>query len=87
MFTSFAKSVSHKTPGEHDIDKPLIFPTNDRIVIHDSNGFEAGEGTNVKKVLDFIDRRSKMQALGDQLHAIWLDQPKVDSILLLKFLH
>jgi len=68
--------VSHKTPGEHDIDKPLIFPENDRIIIHDPKGFEAGEETNVQKVLDFIERRSKMPTLGDRLHAIWFDQAK-----------
>ncbi|KDR71766.1 hypothetical protein GALMADRAFT_779008 [Galerina marginata CBS 339.88] len=34
-------SVSHKAPGEHDIDNPLTFPENGHIVIHDSRGFEA----------------------------------------------
>jgi predicted GTPase len=66
------KAVSHRTPGEHDINEPLSFPDNDRIIIHDSQGFEGGEEANVEKVFDFIDRRSKMPALGDQLHAIWL---------------
>jgi hypothetical protein len=66
------KAVSHRTPGEHDINKPLSFPDNDRIIIHDSQGFEGGEEANIEKVFDFIDRRSKMPALGDQLHAIWL---------------
>ncbi|KAJ7765639.1 hypothetical protein B0H16DRAFT_1367341 [Mycena metata] len=67
-----ATAVSHRTPGEHDIDKPLSFPGNDRIIIHDSQGFEGGEEANINKVFDFIDRRSKMQALGDRLHAIWV---------------
>lgn len=70
--SSFAKAVADWTPGKHDIDKPLSFPTNDRIIIHDSQGFETGEEANINKVLEFIDRRSKMPALGDQLHAIWL---------------
>ena len=87
IFSSFAKSVSHKTAGDHDIDKPLTFPTNDRIIIHDSNGFEAGEEANVQKVLDFIDCRSKMPALCDRLHAIWLGQPKLTAVSLLNFLH
>ncbi|KAF8146100.1 hypothetical protein K438DRAFT_1870589 [Mycena galopus ATCC 62051] len=69
-----ATAVSHRTPGEHDINKPLNFPGNDRIVIHDSQGFEGGEYSeaNIKKVFDFIDLRSKEPALGDQLHAIWI---------------
>jgi hypothetical protein len=68
---SFAKPVSHKNPGEHDIDEELSFPQNHRIIVHDSRGFEAGEEANIQKVLDFIERRSKMPALGDRLHVIW----------------
>ncbi|KAF7360885.1 G domain-containing protein [Mycena sanguinolenta] len=67
-----ATPVSHRTPGVHDIDKPLSFPQNDRIIIHDSQGFEPGEEGNIQTVLDFIDRRSKKPALADQLHAIWV---------------
>jgi hypothetical protein len=63
--------VSHKTPGEHDIDEELSFPENGRIIVHDSQGFEAGEEANMQKVLDFIGRRSKMPVLGDLLHVIW----------------
>jgi hypothetical protein len=55
----------------HNIDKPFSFPQNDRIIIHDSQGFEPGEEGNIQTVSDFIDRRSKMPALADQLHAIW----------------
>ncbi|KAJ6478667.1 hypothetical protein DFH09DRAFT_430909 [Mycena vulgaris] len=69
-----ATVVTHRTPGVHDINKPLSFPENDRIIIHDSQGFEGGENSeaNIKKVIDFIDLRSKEPALGDQLHAIWV---------------
>ncbi|KAJ7511948.1 hypothetical protein B0H11DRAFT_720183 [Mycena galericulata] len=67
-----ATAVSHRTPGKHDINKPLSFPENDRIIIHDSQGFEAGEEANIKKVFEFIDSRSKMPALADQLHALWV---------------
>ncbi|KAJ7740165.1 hypothetical protein B0H16DRAFT_1274426, partial [Mycena metata] len=66
------KPVSHRTPGVHNIDKPFSFPQNDRIIIHDSQGFEPGEEGNIQTVSDFIDRRSKMPALADQLHAIWV---------------
>ncbi|KAJ7709410.1 hypothetical protein B0H16DRAFT_1703793 [Mycena metata] len=67
-----ATPVSHRTPGVHNIDKPFSFPQNDRIIIHDSQGFEPGEEGNIQRVSDFIDRRSKMSALADQLHAIWV---------------
>jgi hypothetical protein len=48
--------MSHKTPGEHVINEELRFPENNLIVIHDSQGFEAGEEANIQKVLDFIER-------------------------------
>ncbi|KAJ7733115.1 hypothetical protein B0H16DRAFT_1426817 [Mycena metata] len=67
-----ATPVSHRTPGVHNIDKPFSFPQNDRIIIHDSQGFEPGEEGNIQTASDFIDRRSKMPALADQLHAIWV---------------
>ncbi|KAJ6590739.1 hypothetical protein B0H10DRAFT_2092139 [Mycena sp. CBHHK59/15] len=65
-------AVSDKTPGKHDINVPLTSSTNNRIVIHDSQGFETGEEENIQKVLDFINDRSNMPALGDRLHAIWV---------------
>ncbi|KIJ34022.1 hypothetical protein M422DRAFT_263980 [Sphaerobolus stellatus SS14] len=52
--------VSHKTPGVHDINKPLRFPSNHCIIVHDSKGFESGKEDQVQDVLDFIDRRSNM---------------------------
>ncbi|KAJ7282258.1 hypothetical protein C8J57DRAFT_1172324 [Mycena rebaudengoi] len=67
-----ATPVSHRTPGVHNIEKPFSFPKNDCIIIHDSQGFEPGEEGNIRTVSDFIDRRSKMPALADQLHAIWV---------------
>lgn len=70
LLTFSPKAVSHRIPGQHNINKPLSFPENDRIVVHNTQGFEGGEEANIRQVFDFIDRRSKMPALGDQLHAI-----------------
>ncbi|KAI0317594.1 hypothetical protein OF83DRAFT_1120455 [Amylostereum chailletii] len=64
--------VSHAKRGEHNIDTPFEWPGNNRFILHDSRGFETGEEKNLQTVLNFIDKRSKMSALGDQLHAIWL---------------
>ncbi|KIJ35071.1 hypothetical protein M422DRAFT_782635 [Sphaerobolus stellatus SS14] len=72
VFGVDATPVSHKTPGVHDINKPLSFPSNDRIIVHDSKGFESGKEDQVQDVLDFIDRQSNMLALADRLHAIWV---------------
>ncbi|KAJ6602021.1 hypothetical protein DFH09DRAFT_1302183 [Mycena vulgaris] len=57
-----ATVVTHRTPGVHDINKPLSFPENDRIIIHDSQGFEGGENSeaNIKKVFDFDPRSQRL---------------------------
>ncbi|OAX40246.1 hypothetical protein K503DRAFT_768752 [Rhizopogon vinicolor AM-OR11-026] len=57
--------------GEANIDNEFVSPQNNRFVLHDSKGFEAGEEDNISIVQEFIKRRSKMP-LKDQLHAIWL---------------
>ena len=73
IYSHLCKPVSDKVAGDHDIEKELTLASNDRIIIHDSKGFEGGEEKNLQKVFDFIDRRSKMPALKDQIHAIWYD--------------
>ena len=40
-------------------------------MLHDSQGFEAGEVENFNKVKDFIDRRRNMPHVKDRLHAVW----------------
>jgi hypothetical protein len=40
-------------------------------VLHDSQGFEAGEVENFNKVKSFIDRRRNMPQVKDRLHAVW----------------
>ncbi|KAG1897018.1 uncharacterized protein F5891DRAFT_563900 [Suillus fuscotomentosus] len=50
----------------------FISSQNDKLVIHDSKGFEPGEADNIKIVRDFMERRRAMPALKDQLHAVWL---------------
>ncbi|KAI0313376.1 hypothetical protein OF83DRAFT_1141694 [Amylostereum chailletii] len=65
-------NVEHGKRGKHDINTPLKWPGNKHFILHDSQGFESGEKQNLQTVLDFIEKRSKMDALQDQLHAIWL---------------
>ncbi|KAG1887917.1 uncharacterized protein F5891DRAFT_1283179 [Suillus fuscotomentosus] len=64
--------VAHEKPGEASIDHEFISPENERLVLHDSKGFEPGEEDNLKIVQDFIERRRKMPAMEHQLHAVWL---------------
>lgn len=65
-------SVSHSNAGVSDINTEIIANENGRFVLHDSQGFEHGEGENFKKVVDFLKARKKMPNVRDQVHAVWL---------------
>ncbi|KAF5368786.1 hypothetical protein D9615_010399 [Tricholomella constricta] len=65
-------SVEHDKRGKADIDKEILSRANDRFVLHDSLGFEPGEGANLDTVLAFIKGRNRMREVKDKLHAIWL---------------
>ncbi|KAJ8581729.1 hypothetical protein M405DRAFT_831986 [Rhizopogon salebrosus TDB-379] len=58
--------------GQVNIDTEFIPPQNNRFVLHDSEGFEAGEEHNVDIVHQFIERRGNMLNFGERLHAVWL---------------
>ncbi|OAX34157.1 kinase-like protein [Rhizopogon vinicolor AM-OR11-026] len=64
--------ASNEQPGQANIENEHISEQNDKFVLHDSNGFEPGEGGNVQIVQEFIQRRRHMKAMGDRLHAVWL---------------
>ena len=68
--TSIQRS-EHDKPGEANIDTPMISKLNDRFVLHDSKGFEAGEDDNLSKVKAFIERRKNHRDVKEQLHAVW----------------
>ena len=57
--------------GEHDIENELTFTNHEGYVFHDSRGFEAGDGKELKIVQEFVGRRSQERKLRDRLHAIW----------------
>ncbi|KAF8995580.1 hypothetical protein BDQ17DRAFT_1250522 [Cyathus striatus] len=57
--------------GVHDINRAFSFRSNPGFIFHDSPGFEAGDESQLKKVQDFIEKRSKSTKTTDQLHAIW----------------
>jgi len=57
---------------EHDIDQELTSPDNDRLILHDSQGFVGGDIRNLRTVQDFIKRKSAEREPKDRLHAIWL---------------
>ena len=59
--------------GIHDIEKQFVFKNNPQFIFHDSPGFEAGNDQELKDVLSFVEKRSKMNNPNEQLHAIWSD--------------
>ena len=63
--------VATDTAGKADINKELKSPQNDRFILHDSRGFEPGEGDNYDVVKAFIESRRNQPDIRNQLHAIW----------------
>jgi hypothetical protein len=70
-FTCPLQHVSEHRRGKADIDREFIAPENQRFVLHDSQGFEAGDSDCFMTAKDFIDRRRKMPNLRDKIHAVW----------------
>ncbi|KIN94323.1 hypothetical protein M404DRAFT_1008455, partial [Pisolithus tinctorius Marx 270] len=64
--------VAKDKPGEADIEQEFTSPENDRLILHDSKGFEAGDAGNYETVKSFIVKRKKEPKIKDQLHAVWL---------------
>lgn len=62
--------ILHKR-GVHDIEKKLEFKDNKLFIVHDSEGFEAGQENEFEVVVNFIRSRSLEKNLNDRLHAIW----------------
>ncbi|KAI6032353.1 hypothetical protein BKA83DRAFT_4213108 [Pisolithus microcarpus] len=65
-------NVARDRPGEADIDQEYTSPQNDRLILHDSRGFEPADGGNYETVKSFIEKRKKESDIKDQLHAVWL---------------
>ncbi|TDL22677.1 hypothetical protein BD410DRAFT_748466 [Rickenella mellea] len=64
-------SVSHMDTGKADIHTEFSSAQNNRLVLHDSLGFEPGNVDNVNIVHEFIETRNKMSSVKDRLHAVW----------------
>ncbi|KIK56310.1 hypothetical protein GYMLUDRAFT_248055 [Collybiopsis luxurians FD-317 M1] len=63
--------VSHEQSGVSDINQEITSDQNSRFILHDSQGFAAGETQNFATVEKFIQDRAQRQELKDRLHAIW----------------
>ncbi|KAI5999745.1 hypothetical protein F5J12DRAFT_266419 [Pisolithus orientalis] len=72
IFGVSTANVAKDKPGEADIEQEFTSPENDRLILHDSKGFEAGDAGNYDTVKSFIVKRKKEPKIKDQLHAVWL---------------
>ncbi|KAN0101199.1 hypothetical protein V8E55_001183 [Tylopilus felleus] len=57
--------------GIHDIENELMFRSNDKLVFHDSQGFEAGSEEEFLRMKKFIADRANTTILKKRIHAIW----------------
>jgi hypothetical protein len=48
-----------------------VFQNNDKLVAHDSEGFEAGKVEEVAVVKNFIEKRNKEEDVYQRLHMVW----------------
>ncbi|KDQ07609.1 hypothetical protein BOTBODRAFT_598199 [Botryobasidium botryosum FD-172 SS1] len=63
--------ASNLISGVSDVNEELTSPANDRIVLHDSPGFEPGEVENYDTITEFINGRVSQSHIKNRLHAIW----------------
>lgn len=57
--------------GIHNIEKEMEFKDNKLFIVHDSEGFEAGQEDEFQVVVNFIQSRSLKENINERLHAIW----------------
>ncbi|KDQ11626.1 hypothetical protein BOTBODRAFT_177233 [Botryobasidium botryosum FD-172 SS1] len=57
--------------GEHNVEYSLMFPSSPGFVFHDSRGFESGATDELELVRKFIQDKTSLGSMKNQLHAIW----------------
>ncbi|KAF8447376.1 hypothetical protein L210DRAFT_3757287 [Boletus edulis BED1] len=69
--------------GIHNVENELVFRSNDKLIFHDSRGFEAGSEAEFLQMKKFIADRAKTTILKERIHAIWYCIPmdKVDRAI------
>ncbi|KZP08876.1 hypothetical protein FIBSPDRAFT_964416 [Athelia psychrophila] len=68
-------NVASVVAGVHDINKEIKCRANPQFVLHDSQGFEAGEANNLAIVERFLESRGSSVDISEQVHAVWLCLP------------
>jgi len=65
------QAVSDNETVRTDINEEITSEEIQRLVLHDSCGFEPGEVDNVQISRNFIQSRLQEPDLKDRLHAVW----------------
>ncbi|KZL82982.1 peptidoglycan binding domain protein [Colletotrichum incanum] len=67
--------------GEHNIEDGFESDHHPGIIIHDSEGFQAGNKKEVAVFKKFLKKRADSKDIRDQLHAIWYGTAPVPNML------
>ena len=70
-FESLLAVVDRHQRGIHNIENELMFRSNDKLVFHDSQGFEAGSEEEFLQMKKFIADHANTTILKKRIHAIW----------------
>ncbi|KAF8351823.1 P-loop containing nucleoside triphosphate hydrolase protein [Amanita rubescens] len=71
IFGASLVDIKHNQAISADVNKGITSAHNKHLVIHDSEGYEPGNGEKVRVLEKFIKGRSQKERC-DKLHAIWL---------------
>ncbi|KAK7708663.1 hypothetical protein SLS63_013469 [Diaporthe eres] len=72
VFGSQLSQENHNQHGKHDIDQPFETDKHPGLILHDSEGFQAGDTKEVVAFEKFLKKRLMAPDVEDQLHAIWI---------------
>ncbi|KAJ7225085.1 hypothetical protein C8J57DRAFT_1252932 [Mycena rebaudengoi] len=70
--------------GLHNVDDEIRFPSRPGFVFHDSRGVESGSAEELETLQQFVENRSSVTDIHEQLHAIWMCIPLDESRELFK---
>jgi len=72
VFNVDYNTVSDRERGICNINKEITSTQNPLHVVHDSNGFGPGDGSNLAVVKEFLQKRGQDVELKERVHAVWL---------------
>lgn len=65
------QTVYHHETGPTDINKEITSPNDERLIIHDSQGYNPGTAKIFDDLQEFITERNQKDSTAERLDAIW----------------